>query len=54
MIVDFYNDTYHESIKMTPKTMQFNRKLELIYIRKMKLKLDKAIIAQRKANLRDY
>ena len=24
-IVSFYNDTYHESIKMTPKTMQFKK-----------------------------
>ena len=53
-IINYYNNTYHESTKMTPKKMQENINLEYEYIRKMKLKKDKAIINQRQANLRNY
>ena len=71
-IIDYYNNTYHESIKMTPHEMQLGKKiqivnpedgsvkiqdfsqLELDYIRKMKMKRDKVLIAQRKEGLKKY
>lgn len=53
-MVKYYNNTYHNSIKMTPKEMNNNIDLEWQYIRKMDSLLKQVLTLQKKKGLHSY
>jgi hypothetical protein len=53
-LVSYYNDSYHKSIKMTPREMQENEELEWEYIRKMDRKLNERLHKQAIEGLHNY
>lgn len=53
-MVKYYNNTYHNSIKMTPKEMNNNIDFEWQYIRKMDSLLKQVLTLQKKKGLHYY